>query len=104
MENLNIKGMMKNHKVAKSLSDVALGETIRQLKHKADWYGKVLVQVDRFYPSSQTCSECGYKNTDVKNLKIRHWYCPECGTYHDRDNNAAINILNEGLRLLQNVA
>lgn len=99
-ETLMVSNLMKNHKLAKSFQDVSLCEFVRQLEYKAEWYGKTISKVGRFYPSSQLCSNCGYKNRAVKNLKIREWTCTECGTYHDRDVNSAINILNEGIRLL----
>lgn len=99
IEDLNVSGMLRNHYTARSTSNASMGEIRRQLEYKTKWNGQQLVKVDRFYPSSQTCSVCGYQNKEVKNPKIRKWICPNCGAEHDRDINAAINIRNEGYRI-----
>jgi putative transposase len=99
MEDLNVSGMMQNHKLAKSIQDVSLYELKRILQYKASWEGKQIIFIDRFYPSSKLCSDCGYKKDDLQ-LSDREWVCPECGVIHDRDINAAVNILNEGKRII----
>lgn len=93
IEELNIKGMLKNHKLAKAISDVAWSKFFIKLEYKVKEHGGVVVKIPTFYPSSQTCHECGYKNPLIKNLLVRDWVCPICGAHHDRDRNAAINIL-----------
>ena len=99
LEDLNAKGMLRNHKMAKAVSDASFGEIRRQLEYKAVWYGKTVKHVSRWYPSSQLCHCCGQQNPLVKDLSIRTWVCPCCGAEHDRDINAAINIKEEGLRV-----
>lgn len=100
LESLKIKAMVRNQNLAKSISDASWSEFVRMLVYKCEWNRKVLVQIDTFFPSSQLCSSCGHKNPEVKDLGIREWTCPECGVHHDRDINAANNILREGLRMI----
>jgi putative transposase len=98
LEDLNTKGLMKNKKLSKSIQDVSWCKFVNMLIYKADWYGKTVIKISRWYPSSQICSNCNYRDSK-KTLDIRNWICPNCNTNLDRDINAAINILNEGLRL-----
>lgn len=102
-EDLAVSNMMKNHNLAKAIQDCGWYELTRQLQYKSEWNNRQYIKIGRFVKSSQTCNCCGYVNNKTKNLALRKWTCPECGIVHDRDINAAINILNEGLRLL-NVA
>lgn len=97
VEDLNVKGMIKNHKLSKHIADASWGNFVTLLQYKCDWYGKELVKVNRFYPSSKTCGGCGWINQELK-LSDREWHCKSCGINHDRDLNAAKNILKEGLK------
>lgn len=101
IENLAVKNMMKNHHLAKAIQDASFGTLADMLKYKAAWHNRRIVEIGRFYPSSKLCSCCGHK-MDSMPLSVREWICPSCGASHDRDINAAINIKNEGLRILDN--
>ena len=96
IESLAVKSMVQNHSLAKSISDVGWGEFVRQLEYKAQWYGRTLVSIDKWYPSSKRCSSCGHV-LETLSLDVRFWRCPECHTFHDRDINAAKNVLAAGL-------
>lgn len=98
VEDLNVKGMIKNHKLSKHIADASWGNFVTLLQYKCDWYGKELVKVNRFYPSSKTCGDCGWINQELK-LSDREWTCKSCGVVHDRDVNASRNILKEGLKI-----
>lgn len=97
VEDLNVKGIMSNHKLAKSVANCGWGEFVRQLAYKAEWYGRTLIKIDRFFPSSKTCYDCGYINQELS-LKDREWKCV-CGKNIDRDYNASLNILKQGLNM-----
>ncbi|HHQ7379409.1 TPA: RNA-guided endonuclease TnpB family protein, partial [Staphylococcus aureus] len=96
IENLNVKFLVKNHNLARAISDVSWFEFTRYLKYKAQWYDKQIIQVSRFYPSTKICSTCGAYNSEIK-LNVEKWTCPKCKTLHDRDINAAKNILHNGV-------
>src|SRR5438105_8608523 len=96
VESLQVKNMVKNHCLAKAISDVGWSEFVRQLEYKAEWYGHTLVKIDKWYPSSKRCHDCGHI-LDSLTLDIRHWVCPECGVSHDRDINVARNVLDAAL-------
>ena len=101
-ETLKVKEMLEEKKISKFLSDASLSKICNLLKSKAEYYGKRYIQIDTYYPSSQECSRCGYQNEKVKDLTVRDWICPKCGSYHDRDINASINILFEGIKKCRN--
>ena len=104
LEDLSVKGLERNHKLSKSVTDASFSKFVNMLEYKAEWYGRKVVKIDRFYPSTQLCSGCGYKNESVKGLqglKVREWICPECREVHDRDLNASRNILKEGLKSIE---
>ena len=98
METLNVKGMLKNHNLARSIQELSLSRFKEILKYKAFWYGREVIEISMWFPSSKLCDCCGYKNTELE-LKDREWICPVCGAKHDRDLNAANNILKEGKRI-----
>ena len=99
IENLDVKSMYQVHKIAKHLNHVPISEFIRVLKYKSNWLGKKVIEINKYYPSSQCCNRCDYKNEEVKDLSVRKWTCPKCGMIHDRDINASINIMFEGLKI-----
>ena len=104
LEDLSVKGMKQNKKLTKSVMDASFSKFVSMLEYKAEWYGRKIIKIDRFYPSTQLCNNCGYKDESIKGLKglkVREWSCPICGELHDRDLNAARNILKEGLKSIE---
>ena len=99
IETLDVKNMYQVHKIAKHLKNIPISEFIRVLKYKSNWLGKKIIEINKYYPSSQCCNRCDYKNEEVKDLSVRKWTCPKCGMIHDRDINASINIMFEGLKI-----
>jgi len=99
MEDLRSKNLMRNHHLAKAIGDASWSEFVRMLEYKAEWHGKQIVKINRWFPSSQICSNCKV-NSGKKPLYVREWTCKNCQTHHDRDLNASLNILEEGLRLI----
>ena len=99
VESLDVKSMYQVHKIAKHLKNLPIREFIRVLKYKSNWLGKKVIEINKYYPSSQCCNRCGFKNEEVKDLSVRKWTCPRCGLIHDRDINASINIMFEGLKI-----
>ena len=101
VEDLHIQEMLKSKQLSREVLDASWGEFLRMLEYKSDWYSRWFIRIDQFYPSSQTCSNCGYQNEAIRRGSIRTWTCPNCGTFHDRDYNASKNIEQEGLRKLR---
>ena len=99
VETLDVKSMYKVHSIAKHLNKVPIGDFLSVLKYKADWLGKKVISINKYYPSSQVCNKCEYKNEEVKDLSVRKWICPRCGFEHDRDVNASVNVMFEGLKI-----
>ena len=99
VESLDVKSMYQVHKIAKHLKNLPIREFIRVLKYKSNWLGKKVIEINKYYPSSQSCNRCDYKNEEVKDLSVRKWTCPKCGMIHDRDINASTNIMFEGLKI-----
>ena len=99
VETLDVKSMYQVHKIAKHLKNIPISEFIRVLKYKSNWLGKKVIEINKYYPSSQCCNRCDYKNEEVKDLSVRKWTCPKCGMIHDRDINASINVMFEGLKI-----
>ena len=99
VETLDIKSMYQVHSIAKNLKNLPIGDFLNVLKYKADWLGKKVININKYYPSSQVCNRCEYKNEEVKDLSVRKWICPRCGFEHDRDINASVNIMFEGLKI-----